>query len=134
MNLSPLDNPIWNALNSHHQHLAIRGDAAARYQPDILGAVAISDNSSVGLNDLRGLVEANEIIGLMGSLPEDLSGWEVLHVDQARQLILEDLKPATRVDAMVLTSEDVPEMLDLVDLAKPGPFSRRSIEMGQFLG
>lgn len=81
MNLSPLDNPIWHALNSHHNHLAIWGEDAVRYQPDILGA-ASPENSSVGFTNLRGLVETDEIVGVMGSLPEDLSGWEVLYIDQ----------------------------------------------------
>jgi len=135
MNLSPLDNPVWHALNSHHAHLAIWGEGAVRYQPDIVGAVAIPENSSVGFNNLRGLVDTDEIVGVIGgSLPEDLSGWEVLHIDQARQLIHEDLQPATPVHAVVLTAEDVPEMLDLVNVAQPGPFSRRTIETGQYLG
>ncbi len=135
MNSSPLDNPVWFALNSHHQHLAIWGEGAARYQPDFVGAVAIPENTSIGFNNLRGLVETNEVVGVIGgSLPEDLSGWEVLHIDQARQLIYEDLQPVTRVDAVVLTADDVPEMLDLVNLAQPGPFTRRTIEMGQYLG
>ncbi|SRR5258706_1804206 len=135
MNLNPLDNPVWHALNSHHQHLAIWGEGAARYQPDFVGAVAIPENTNMGFNNLRALVETNEVIGVIGgSLPEDLSGWEVLHIDQARQLIHEDLQPATRVDAVVLTADDVPEMLDLVNVAQPGPFLRRTIEMGQYLG
>src|SRR5688572_22260856 len=135
MNLSPLDNPVWHALNSHHQHLAIRGEDAVRYQPDIVGAVAIPENSSVGLTTLRGLVETNEVIGVIGGiLPENLPGWEVLHIDQVRQLICEDLKPATRIETVVLKAEDVPEMLDLVHVAQPGPFSSRTIEMGQYLG
>lgn len=135
MNLSPLDNPVWHALNSHHQHLAIRGEGATRYQPDIVGAVAIPENSSVGFTNLRGLVETNEVIGVIGGvLPEDLAGWDVLHIEQVRQLIYEDLKSATRIEAVVLTTEDVPEMLDLVNLAQPGPFSLRTIEMGQYLG
>jgi len=134
MNLSPLDNPVWHALNSHHQHLAIRAEDAARYQPGFVGAVAISENSSVGLNNLRGLVDTNEIIGIFGAVPEDQSGWEVLQIDQIQQLINEDLKPATQVAAVLLTAEDVPEMLDLVNLAQPGPFSSRTIEMGQYLG
>lgn len=135
MNLSPLDNPVWHALNSHHQHLAIWAEGAARYQPDFVGAVALSENTNIGFNNLSALVETNEVVGLIGgSLPEDLSGWEVLHIDQGRQLIREDLQPATRVDAMVLTADDVPEMLDLVKVAQPGPFMRRTIEMGQYLG
>ena len=134
MNIGLLDNPIWHALNSYHEHLAIRGDETVRYPADILGAVALPENSRVGFTKLRSLVEANEIVGVAGSLPEDLSGWEVVHSDQARQLIGEGVKPARRVDTIVLTTEDVPEMLDLVNLAQPGPFAPRAIELGQFLG
>lgn len=134
MNLSPLDNPVWHALNSHHHHLAIQGDVAVRYQPGIFVATAMPEYSSAGFDDLRSLVETNEIIGVMGLLPEDISGWEVLHIDHVRQLVCEDPKPATRVDAVMLTAEDVPEMLDLVNLTKPGPFLPRTIEMGQYLG
>ena len=134
MDLSPLNNPVWHALNSHHHHLAIQGEFAARYQPGIFAATAMPEYSSAGFDDLRSLVEVNEIIGLMGLLPEDISGWEVLHIDHVRQLIYEGLKPATRVNTVVLTKSDVPEMLDLVNVAQPGPFTSRTIEMGQYLG
>ena len=123
MNLSPLDNPVWHALNSYHDHLAIRGDGTVRYPPDIFSAAATPENSSLEFTNLRGLVETNEIVGVLGALPEDLPGWEVIFIDQARQFIHENLKPAKRVDAVVLTAEDVPEILDLVNLAQPGPFS-----------
>ena len=116
MNVSTLDNPIWHALNTYHKHLAIRGDETVRYPPDILGAVALAENSRVGFTKLRDLVQAHEIVGVMGALPEELAGWEVVHRDQGRQLIHEDLPPASPVDAVVLTTEDVPEMLDLVDV------------------
>ena len=134
MNVSTLDNPIWHALNTYHKHLAIRGDETVRYPPDILGAVALAENSRVGFTKLRDLVQAHEIVGVMGALPEELAGWEVVHSDQGRQLIHEDLQPASPVDAVVLTTEDVPEMLDLVDVTQPGPFSPRAIELGEFLG
>jgi predicted GNAT family acetyltransferase len=134
MNLSPLDNPVWHALNSYHDHLAIRGERAVRYPPDIFSAAATLENSSLEFTNLRGLVETNEIVGVLGALPEDLPGWEVIFIDQARQFIHENLKPAKRVDAVVLTAEDVPEILDLVNLAQPGPFSPRAIELGQYLG
>jgi len=134
MNLIPLNNPVWHALNSHHQHLAIQGEVAVRYQPGIFAATAMPEYSSAGFNDLRSLVEANEIIGIMGLLPEGISGWEILQIDHVRQLVYEDLKPATQVDVVVLTAEDVPEILDLVNLTQPGPFLPRTIEMGQYLG
>jgi predicted GNAT family acetyltransferase len=134
MNLNQLDNPGWHALNSHHSHLAVRGEIAALYPPDIFIGAAMPENNSSGFTDLRSLVETNEIIGVMGSLPDNLPGWQVLQIARARQMICEGLKPAKRVDAVVLTEGDVPDMLDLVNLAQPGPFLPRTIEMGQYLG
>ena len=49
-------------------------------------------------------------------------------------MIWEELKPAPHVDAVTLTVDDVPDMLDLIALAQPGPFLPRTIEMGQYLG
>src|SRR5678816_1603330 len=134
MNSSPLDNPVWHALNSYHDHLAIRGEGAICYPQDMFSAAATLENSSFEFTNLRGLVKTNEIVGVLGALPEDLPGWEVIFIDQARQLIHENLKPAKRVDAVVLTAEDVPEILDLVNLAQPGPFYPLSLELGQYLG
>jgi predicted GNAT family acetyltransferase len=37
-------------------------------------------------------------------------------------------------DAVVLTESDVPEILDLVERAKPGPFRKRTIDLGRYLG
>jgi predicted GNAT family acetyltransferase len=135
MSLKLLDNPSWHALNSYHRHLAIWGDIAARYQPGVFIAAGIPENNRTGFNDLRNLVEVNGLIGVMGeSLPEDLTDWQVLQIGQVVQMICDDLQPASRVDAINLTVADVPEMLDLVNLAQPGPFMPRAIEMGQYLG
>ena len=38
------------------------------------------------------------------------------------------------VDAVQLSADDVPEMLELVARTKPGPFARRTIEMGSYIG
>ena len=37
-------------------------------------------------------------------------------------------------EAVALTETDVPEMLDLVERAQPGPFRKRTIELGRYLG
>jgi predicted GNAT family acetyltransferase len=37
-------------------------------------------------------------------------------------------------EMVVLTETDVPEILDLVERTKPGPFAKRTIEMGHYLG
>jgi predicted GNAT family acetyltransferase len=37
-------------------------------------------------------------------------------------------------EAVVLTTDDVPEILDLVGRTQPGPFRKRTIEVGRYLG
>jgi predicted GNAT family acetyltransferase len=37
-------------------------------------------------------------------------------------------------EAVELTETDVPEILDLVERAKPGPFRKRTIALGRYLG
>jgi predicted GNAT family acetyltransferase len=49
-------------------------------------------------------------------------------------MICEDLKPVATRQAIKLTKKDVPEMLDLLALAQPGPFLPRTIEMGNYYG
>ena len=134
MNLTELDNPGWHALNSYHRHLAIWGKIAARYQPGTFIAAAMPENNPAGFSDLRNLFEDNEIIGMMGTLPKDVPDWEVVQTFLLPQMICEELTPAAHVNAVRLTSNDVPEMLALIALAQPGPFLPRTIEMGQYLG
>jgi ribosomal protein S18 acetylase RimI-like enzyme len=134
MSLTLLDNPFWYALSSHHLHLAIWGNIATRYQPDVFFAAAMPENNILGFDDLRSLVEIDELIVVLGELPEDLPGWEVSITGQYPQMICDELKPTSHVDAIYLTTDDVSDMLDLVALTQPGPFLPRTIEMGQYLG
>ena len=134
MNLTLLDNPIWYALNSHQRHLAWRGKLAARYQPGVSDAAAMLEYNTLGFNDLSSLVETDETLGVVGSLPKELTGWEILQVGQFPQMVCQALRPAPHVDAVNLTADDVPDILNLVALAQPGPFLSRTIEMGQYLG
>lgn len=134
MSITLLDNPFWYALNSNHRHLAIWGNIAARYQPDVSFAAAMPENNTLGFDDLRSLVVIDEMIFVLGELPEDLPDWEVSQTSQYPQMICEDLKPRPHLEAIYLTTDDVPDMLDLVALTHPGPFLPRTIEMGKYLG
>jgi len=134
MDLTLLDNPGWHALNSHHRHLAIWGKIAVRYQPGTLIAAAMPENDNVGFNDLKSLVDADELIAVLGRLPDDLPGWEIAESSHIPQMICESLKSVPKVDAIRLTAKEVPEMLELIAIAQPGPFLRRTIELGQYFG
>lgn len=49
-------------------------------------------------------------------------------------MMCQNLKSSPPLEIQKLTLKDVPDMLELVNLTKPGPFARRTIEMGQFWG
>ena len=133
--LDSLDNPVWHALNTHHRHLAIRCNTAVRYEPDTFLVAGVPDGGAPAFRDLESIVEAGKTIALFGTSPlESLEGWEVLRAGHIPQMVFEDLKPSRPVDAVELTADDVPEMLNLVSLAKPGPFLNQTIRMGRYFG
>lgn len=135
MNLSLLDNPGWHALNSHHQHLAIRGKIAARYPPDVLMGVAMPKYDQAGFEDLATIVSPGEIVAIIVESPmPPIHGWQIVQQEPLPQMVCRRLNPATHVDALKLTAADVPDMLALIAIAQPGPFLQRTIELGSYIG
>lgn len=76
MNLSLLDNGIWHAINSYHQHLAIKGKSAGYYKQDVFFGAAMPANKPEEFSELRDLVSIDETIGVVGSIPKNIDGWE----------------------------------------------------------
>lgn len=66
------------------------------------------------------------------SVPE---GWESLGSVSAIQMTSDDVvtKPSP-FEFLDLSAADVPEMLELVAEAQPGPFGPRTIELGDYIG
>ncbi|MFD0522550.1 GNAT family N-acetyltransferase [Paractinoplanes durhamensis] len=50
------------------------------------------------------------------------------------QLIDVSLRSSSLAEAVRLTGADVPEILDLIERTRPGPFRTRTIELGTYLG
>lgn len=92
------------------------------------------ENNSSGFDDLRNLVEIDELTAVIGKLPNDLPPWEIEDCFPLAQMICDNLKSAHHVEAIRLTVDDVPDMLGLISIAQPGPFLPRTIELGQYLG
>jgi hypothetical protein len=55
-----LDNPIWEALHSHHAHIARRDGGAARYVSQVAPFAAVDDADSRSAAALAGLIDADE--------------------------------------------------------------------------
>jgi len=62
------------------------------------------------------------------------SDWQVIATGQGVQMVETSVDSAHDGEAVELGASDVPEMLDLVERTKPGPFLPRTIELGRYLG
>lgn len=61
-------------------------------------------------------------------------GWETTGYGRGAQMLGTGLTDAPEPRAVALGPEDVPEMMALVERARPGPFLPRTVEMGRYVG
>jgi predicted GNAT family acetyltransferase len=132
----PLDYPIWTALTTTQQALA-EGDARARrYPTEITPFAATADMSAESFAALRALMSPQDIAVLFTPDPVNPpAGFKIALADTGEQMIGTPVEtPANGVDIVTLGAGDVPAMIELTALTKPGPFSARTHELGTFLG
>jgi ribosomal protein S18 acetylase RimI-like enzyme len=133
-----LDNPVWGSLVGAHAELAdvvaVGEGRAGRYQPDVAPFGAVEDAADPACWDALGELLAGHATCLLVE-PADLPpGWDAALVIPGVQMDGTGLTPAPEPEAGALTDADVPEMLELVERTKPGPYLRRTIRMGEYLG
>lgn len=132
---SPLDNPTWYSLQGAHARFAETIGEAARYDPEVAPFAALADNPSLACwADLTALFGAGAELVLVDAPAGVPSSWRLLGETRGVQLTGEKLDVASDPDAIVLGPDDVPEMLDLIERTKPGPFRKRTIDLGSYLG
>ena len=130
-----LDNPVWHALTGPHETVAERRFGASRYVPDVAAFSAIPDDPAASTwDDLRDLVGPGGVAVLFVKPPTVPDGWNEVFRIPTSQMVAGDVDGAPAPDAALLSTDDVPEMLDLVGRTHPGPFERRTIELGDYLG
>ena len=131
-----LDNCAWSSLTGNHQSLSSRCGSAIRYVPDvsIFGAVE-NMHARSAWSDLAELVEPGGGLALIGDELDLPDGWEYSWRGTGVQMVgTSRLAPSRDGAATLLTDDDVPDMLDLVARTQPGPFTKRTIALGAYLG
>jgi len=132
----PLDRPIWSALTTRQQALAEGGALARRYPPVIAPFADMVDMSSQSFAALGAILSGSEIAVLF--TPDAVTApdeFKIVLAETGEQMIgtaAESSLPG--VEIVTLGVNDVPEMIALTELTKPGPFSARTHELGTFLG
>jgi predicted GNAT family acetyltransferase len=132
----PLDHPIWTALTTTQRALA-EGDARARrYPTEVTPFADMPDLSAENFAALAALMSPADIAVLF--TPEAVkvpAEFKVVLAETGEQMIGTPIEtPANGVDIVTLGVDDVPAMIELTELTKPGPFYARTHELGTFLG
>jgi ribosomal protein S18 acetylase RimI-like enzyme len=131
----PLDNSIYSALAGPHAHLAQRRGNALRYPVDMSPFMALPQcPDDADWADIAALAGPDTRVTLSGPAVEPPDGWEVVMRVPLLQFVDDGIAAAPEEEAVRLDQADVPEMLELAERTKPGPFLPRTIEMGTYLG
>lgn len=141
MNSHPLDYVLWHALTGPQSGYAGGQGSARRYHPDVSILAALAPESGPGgWIDLRGDCAVGDVVAVfffdaVPPIPEG-ARWRVVFEGTFDQMVCSEVSPAPPATATIetLTPADVDDMLALIDLTHPGPFARRTIELGRYLG
>lgn len=128
-----LVNPVFRALSAAHSRFALTGTSILRYQPDVLPFAAVSETATV--------IDADDVlvhgtVFFCDVLPA-LSGNEATQTCfRVAQMIYRG-KPhaaAPHENEVELSMANADEMVELTDVAFPGFFRVRTVQLGRYLG
>lgn len=139
-----LENPFWNALIGPQAAFAqVQSNAvqphAARYLSGVSPIGALEADTPGGWENLEILTPPGEVVAVFWPEPlETPAGWTRISGGNVLQMVQRQAHAPLPAPAgfvqRELTPQDVPQMLELVRLTRPGPFEERTIELGLYLG
>jgi predicted GNAT family acetyltransferase len=139
--MHPLDNVIWQALTTRQAGFAESTGLARRFVPEVGPLAAFRDPSPESYDALAKLLDTQGTVALFLDVPyQDRRGWNLVAKDPLLQMVWENgnLAPSAGIDGeaelVELNSMHSPAMVELAELTKPGPFNKRTHELGTYLG
>lgn len=136
-NESLLDNPIWQALNSAHAVFNEGNERLKYFYPEISPFVAMADWQKEDRDYLESHIPADRgffyIIREKIQLPDSCRKAFTIPL---WQMVMQQHIPFTIKDVTILPLDHshIPAMIELTALTRPGPFSQRTIEFGNYTG
>ena len=132
-----LNNPIWAALTTRQAQFAEGDDLARRYPVEVTALAALKHPTQEAFESLARATNG-DVAALFCFDPVSIpSGWKTIHTSNLVQMVCESTNPASSKHASEveeLTAADTDEMVALTKLTNPGPFGKRTQELGLYLG
>lgn len=136
----PLDNVIWKALSMRQAEFADSYDQAAVFLPEVASLGAMLEPTERGYASLSRLLSSGCTITLALETPyQPRPGWNLSICAPGLQMVCEDAmarpsRPRSDPAIVELGAADVSDMMELTGRTKPGPFDKRTYELGRYLG
>lgn len=133
---NPLEQPPWSALTTTHAAFSFGNDLARRYRPEFAPMAGVREVSGRCLEALHALMQPGEVVGLFAAEPVAAgNGLDVIDRKSVEQMVYLRNELELPAGAPVpLGVADAPAMLELAELTHPGPFARRTVELGAYIG
>ncbi len=132
-----LDNPIWTALNSDVVPYVFRRGNAVFIDRKMGFFAGLPSYEVEQLDQLYAVMDPGMrvILFTLGFLELDAK-WKVRNDNALLQMVFESPSINLPLDSNIraLAAADVPDMLALTQLAKPGPFLEKTIDFGGYFG
>jgi len=138
--MHPLENVIWQALTTRQAHFAESCDRACRFVREVTSLCAFDQPDDEGYASLARLAGPGGTAAVFLDQPfASRNGWEYIGGAPLLQMVCENgsdtpSSPHSSPRIVELGDDDSPEMLELTALTKPGPFGRRTHELGYYVG
>lgn len=135
--IDQLNNPVWSALSSGNQTLAIGNDQAKYFQPGISPFAGVANNDAMHFQALKHLMNEHESVAVFTTDRNlDPNPWIIANRIDGYQMMFEGEMPTASpaLSIVGLTEKHVPAMLELTQLSPPGPFMEETIRFGNYEG
>lgn len=130
-----LDNPAWYALNTGNSNLAYGNERVKFFDKDVAPFVGFDENTEENFDALYNLITHDELVAFVSSYPVAIPGkWKILRHVPCLQMVHNGKLNEVGAELINLTNDHVPQMMNLAELTKPGPFRERTIDFGTFQG
>lgn len=132
-----LDRPVWSALSTRQATFSVGGARARRFIGDVGPLAGARDDTPQSLAALAELApDGATLLLLQADAIAVPPGLVAVTTAAGVQMVAHRLAAPTAIDPRIerLSNADLPAMLALATLTKPGPFAPRTPDLGEFWG
>ena len=132
-----LINSVWEALSSRQSHFN-RGTQSLKYFPqEVSPFIGLKNWDTEDLVDLENNIPGNRSFSVMIAKEVTIPpSFKIIFSLPLYQMVCINLIPFSNPSIAIdnLGNKDIPKMLALTEITKPGPFYERTIDFGHYIG